>query len=125
MQKIANLPFRKLLIIFILTIFIFSMSLIILPGKIYGATLNVGPGETYAIIQSAINEADPDDTIMVAAGTYTENLTITKNITLIGAEASSTIIEPASGRCIYISGANVDISGFTITGGNDSILGGG
>ncbi|MDD3520026.1 MAG: DUF4214 domain-containing protein, partial [Actinomycetota bacterium] len=41
------------------------------------------------------------------------------------AEASSTIIEPASGRCIYISGANVDISGFTITGGNDSILGGG
>ncbi|MFN7828934.1 MAG: hypothetical protein ACK5RR_13295, partial [Acidobacteriota bacterium] len=49
------------------------------------ATLKVGPGETYATIQSAINAAATGDTIEVAPGTYTENLTINgKNLIILG-----------------------------------------
>jgi len=97
------------------------MSLIIFPGKIYGDTLYVGSGDS---IQAAIDAAASGDTIMVAAGKYTENLTIDKSITLTGAGASNTIINGNSkNRCINIYKLNnadltVSISGFTITGGS-------
>ena len=37
-------------------------------------------------IQVAINAADADDTILLSAGTYAENLTISKAITILGAQ---------------------------------------
>lgn len=56
----------------------------------------------YASIQAAIDDADSGDTINVAAGTYTEQVVINKNLTLEGAGAESTIIvapeSPASFR---------------------------
>jgi hypothetical protein len=58
---------------------------------------NVDTGRGYCSIQSAIN--DPltvaGNTISLAAGTYSENITVTKSITLAGAGQSSTIIYPA------------------------------
>ena len=55
------------------------------------ATLNV-PSQ-YPTIQSAINAADPCDTILVAPGTYFEQLTIDKSISIVGAGVGATVLE--------------------------------
>jgi len=119
MKKKIYLP---LLFIFVLVFTL--LSIYSLPSdKLYGDTLNVGPGQT---IQAAIDAANSGDTIIVAAGTYYENLVINKDITLIGAGSSSSVID-GSGieRCVEIGTVNVYITGFKITGGSTSIYGGG
>ena len=45
--------------------------------------LLVGNGG-YATIQAAITAASAGDTIMIAAGTYNENLVVDKGVTLLG-----------------------------------------
>src|SRR3972149_6102651 len=62
-----------------------------------GLTLTV-PTD-YSTIQAAINAAFPGDTVLVLAGTYTENITINKAITLTSdAGPGATIID---GRDLY------------------------
>lgn len=77
------------------------------------------PG-TYATIQAAITAASPGDTINVAAGTYNENITITKSLTLVSADGpETTIITPANSilNTIRINpGSDISISGFTVYG---------
>ena len=82
----------------------------------------------FPTIQDAINAANEGDIIKVLPGTYTEQLTISKNITIIGSGAESTIIEappleelePNVIGLPYIvevnNGAEVTIKGFTIKG---------
>ena len=38
------------------------------------ATLNVGAGQTYTTVQSAINAVSNGDTVLIAPGTYYENI---------------------------------------------------
>ncbi|MEY8837483.1 hypothetical protein AB9K41_00425, partial [Cribrihabitans sp. XS_ASV171] len=95
-----------------------------------GSTFIVGAGMS---IQAAIDAASDGDTIQVAAGTFTENLTIDKEITLLGAQAGMAAMDAArSGGESVIDGAgtfgitvladNVTIDGFEITGfGRDGI----
>lgn len=84
------------------------------------AVLNV-PSEFYPTIQSAIGAAASGDIIHVAAGTYPENVTIDRRITLDGA-GPATIIRPISGNGIVIaasgSGSNdpLSIRDLTIAG---------
>ncbi len=56
--------------------------------------LLVGAGG-YATIQAAINAANAGDTIEVGAGTYAENLTIDKDLTIIG-DGDDTIIKSSA-----------------------------
>lgn len=78
----------------------------------------VNAGES---IQDAINAASPGDTIVVNAGTYVENLTIGKELTLQSADGpEDTTIESTSsaGTTVAISSASgVTIDGFTVTSG--------
>jgi hypothetical protein len=83
------------------------------------ATLTVcASGCNHTTIQAAINAAVAGDTISIGAGTYLENLTIAKNITLQGASAATTIIDGNNlGRVITINSGVVVINDVTIQNG--------
>jgi parallel beta-helix repeat protein len=109
---------------------IIGICLIILNiGFASAATLNVGQGQTYATIQSAIDAAKTGDVISVAEGTYSENLVVkTNGISIIGENKEKTIIDgKKTGSVIKIDQANnVKISGFTVqnSGGSGKADGG-
>lgn len=100
-------------------------------------TLCVNPGGTggcFATIQAAISAAGPGDTINVAAGTYTENVILNKNVTLNGAQAgvnacgrsaTESIIIPANPAVrtleLQTGSAGAIINGFTFSGGTRCI----
>ncbi|MCD6222777.1 MAG: hypothetical protein J7K12_03740, partial [Thermoplasmata archaeon] len=116
--------------------------------KVNAATIHV-PGD-YSTIQAAIDAANDGDTIVVAAGTYEEQLTINKNLTLLG-ESGAKIVAPnnasrntykiqesshtfdpiifayggtysAGNTTVWGNGViHVNISGFEIDGNNDGV----
>jgi hypothetical protein len=94
------------------------------------ATLNVGPGQTYTTIQSAINAASDFDTVLVAPGTYTENIdllgkwiTVTSSggaaVTIIdgSAKAAPAVTIEQGGTHIGGTTGAPTFSGFTVTNG--------
>jgi glucose/arabinose dehydrogenase len=105
------------------------------------ATLTVdqsgGPG-IYTTIQAAVNDASAGDTIEVHAGTYRENVTISKPLTLVGPNAGvnpntqrrkpEAVVVPgtdnaASGTIFTVTASHVTIDGFTIDGHNGFLTG--
>ncbi len=97
MKKIKSIIIGILLIVSILTI--------------------VNPVSAYSI-QGAIDAAPVGGTVIVPAGTYTETITITKAITLQGADKSTTIIMPAADGTEWISiqASDVHIKNLTFDG---------
>lgn len=66
----------------------------------------------YSTIQDAINASSNGDSVYVCAGTYNENVTINKSISLFGISRDSltgTIIAPNSGNGIEIAVSNVNV----------------
>ena len=61
-------------------------------------TIHVGPGQPYTTIQSGIDAANTGDTVLVAPGTYNENIDFKgKGITVTSSGgAAKTIIDGAS-----------------------------
>ena len=79
---------------FLATLFIVSAIAIIVPIELANASpaeIHVYPGES---IQDAIDAADPNDTIIVHAGAYPEQLYISKPLTLRAAEGENVEIMP-------------------------------
>ena len=97
-------------------ILIVSM-LILNAGLAWAETLNVGQGQDYSTIQSAIDAAKNGDTILVGEGTYNENPRIrTNGISILGKNKEKTILEggKASSGIRIDEANNVILSGFTI-----------
>ena len=95
------------------------------------------PNPSASTIQAAVTAASPGDTIYVCPGTYPENVSVTKNVTLLGPQyqtpatatnrtspGAEATISPASGDAVTYSGAGSTgtVSGFSITGAGEGIL---
>lgn len=75
--------------------------------------------DDYETIQEAINQSQNEDTIFVKKGTYHEQLTIDKQINLIGEDKTNTIIDAKNKyySVITLDADYVFISGFSILNG--------
>jgi len=81
-----------------------------------------GPGN-YTKIQDAIDDANYGDTVFVYAGIYYENITIYREITVLGENKDSTIIDGyETDDVVYITRNGIHFSGFTVR--NGSLFGG-
>lgn len=89
---------------------------------------------TYSSVQAAVNAATMGSTVYLTAGTYTEQLTVSKNLTITGAGSASTIVKAPSTTLVagtasqtsiveINSGATVTISGMNVTGPGPSTCG--
>ncbi|MDB5328802.1 MAG: hypothetical protein JWM57_4371 [Phycisphaerales bacterium] len=100
----------------------------------YLAAHIVGSAVNYTTIQAAVNAASPSAVITVDAGTYAEQVTINKTLTIRGAKTGvdartrsttgeSILTGGASGTArtasFYIAANNVTIDGFTVQGETD------
>ncbi len=83
------------------------------------AVLNV-PGQ-YATIQAAIDAAGSGDVVQVAAGTYSENITLKNGITVQGSGAETCILQGNGATSVVFANGitqSAALYGFTITGGS-------
>ena len=114
--------------------------LLVFSTAAFATTINVPADQ--GTIQAAINAAASGDTINIAAGTYTENVMANKPVTLAGAGAGSTIIQPAvsqptcpaattlcgsatgASNVILVQANDVVIHDLTVDGDNPSLTSG-
>ncbi|HOW14260.1 NosD domain-containing protein [Methanosarcina sp.] len=98
--------------------------LILISGNGSAAEIIVQPGNS---IQTAVNNASSGDTITLKAGTYTENLNITKGNLTIRSQSGNpddTIIKAKSTKDVLkIQAYNVTIRGIKATGSGSSYSG--
>ena len=93
-----------------------------------GSTHFVGY-DAFGTVQGGVTAVASDGTVHIAAGTYTEQVTITQSLTLDGAGAAVTTIQtPAnffasSDEIAIASGASVGMSGFTVASGANTGVG--
>lgn len=92
------------------------------PAPARAATLQV-PGD-HGTIQSAVDAAASGDTIIIEAGTYTENVDLpSKDLTIVGAGVDQTVIESKfSGRPVMRTGVEgfYELSFMTIRGAENT-----
>ena len=83
------------------------------------ATLTVGAGGQFKTIQQAVDAAKPGDTVLVAPGTYTENVVVSKPLTITG---NATVNAADSSKDVFlITSPSVHIDGLTISGGETGV----
>ena len=68
-------------------------------------------------VQAAVDNATAGETICVAAGGYTENVNVNKQLTLAGEGADVVTVTATTGdHVFFVTAGSVNISGFTATG---------
>jgi parallel beta-helix repeat protein len=81
---------------------------------------NLDTGKNYSAIQEAINAPETLDghKIFVASGIYFEHVIVSKSLSLIGEDRSTTIIDGnGTDRVVYVTANNVEVRNFTIRNG--------
>lgn len=82
--------------------------------------MTVGPlDEDYQTIQKAIDQASWGDIIEVHSGNYTENIRVTKAVTLMGVDTGNglpVVIASGSGSVVTLMANGTTINGFRLTG---------
>jgi hypothetical protein len=85
-----------------------------------GHLLTVGPGQQYSTIASAIGASHNGDTLLVQAGTYTNDFaTINTNITLQGVGGMVNMVATAqipNGKAMLVTNGNDTIDNFSFSG---------
>lgn len=84
-----------------------------------GAHCDINVPSQYTTIQAGVNAAVDGNTVCVGAGTYNEDVLISKSIQLSGSGASKTTIDgqdPNASGTVYITAKNVIVEGFLIHG---------
>jgi Protein of unknown function (DUF1565) len=95
----------------------FRPRLALLEDRTVPATLSV-PSGSYPTIQAAVNAANPGDTVQVAPGTYSEQLTITNSVALVGSVDGSN--NPTTTLTFSAPGGNlVTIQGAAFAGSKE------
>ncbi len=70
----------------------------------------------FTSIQAAVNNATSGDTVVLAPGTYQENLILNKSIALVGEDRNTTIIDGSNAQIVIsITSDNVTVQDLTVT----------
>lgn len=93
---------------------------LLLAGTAGAVTITVNASGTadYTNIQDAVNATNNGDTIIVAPGTYYENVFVNKSVNMVGAGEEVTTVQAfdPDSHVFYVTSDGVNISGFTVTG---------
>jgi hypothetical protein len=121
-----NFPDHKPLLLAGAVLFALAMTGPLAPRPVDAAPSTLVVPTMYSTIQSAVDAANPGDRIQVRRGTYVEQVSIDKDLEIVGAGAGSTIIRaPATlvpgqhGRNTIVeirAGASASLSRLTVSG---------
>lgn len=113
-QRVTNFAFAAILVVSTFTAsvpFLFSKTANAVSGTTYTVCEVAGPDCTYTSIQDAIDAASTGDTVKVAPGTYTGDITINKDITVMTPHTDGVI---AGQVTIPAAGSGATLKGFTV-----------